>query len=222
MPFRLPRSAALGRISLLLSLAGFLVLSVAPASAERWSVFRNCNVRPCNIGVALPTWSEPGWSRISTHDGPREAWKRACSLHYNDRGYFSPDIAAGTIDCLKLTRGDLNRGQELVGQWEFGRVNGPVLCQVTLTDQRGQWGYQLRACHPNETFWELRRADLVFIHADGKETTRFWRKSADYWEGPYLSHPSAPARGITHYLRRKPGGNAECDHSGYNPYGCKK
>jgi len=76
-----------------------LTPALVEAQSQRWSVFRNCNTRPCTIGVAVSTWSEPGWSRISTHSYPNAAWKRACQLHYNNRGYNSPDIANGTVNC---------------------------------------------------------------------------------------------------------------------------
>jgi hypothetical protein len=78
-----------------------MVLLSGPSHAQSWSVFRNCNTRPCIIGVAVSTWYQPGWSRTATYSNQGLAWQRACWLHFNDRGHRSPDIAAGRINCRK-------------------------------------------------------------------------------------------------------------------------
>ncbi len=198
-----------------------LLANTLPTKAEHWSVFRTCNTSPCTIGVARPNWYEPGWSRLSTYDGPVKAWVRACWLHYNDRSHHSPDIASGKIDCAKLRGGSTGGDSDLVGKWTFGRVNGPVLCTITLTSNRGRGGYVINGCHPNESFWQRRGAQLLFKHRDGKVTSNLTRRRANYWEGPYIPHQSVPGRGIRHYISRAPqtGGGA-CGGHGYNPYGC--
>lgn len=68
------------------------------ASAQNWAVFRNCNTRPCTIGVAVSSWYQPGWSRIVSLPSQYLAWQRACYLH-NSRIYVSPDINSGAINC---------------------------------------------------------------------------------------------------------------------------
>ncbi|MFC1680850.1 hypothetical protein ACFL1S_03525, partial [Pseudomonadota bacterium] len=188
---------------------------IIPVSSEHWSIFRNCNTRPCTIGVALPTYSEPDFSRIRTFDSAAKAWVEACKLHYGDPNYFSPDIEAGTIDCGLLQTGN----DALLGPWYFGRVNGPLLCNINLTGDRSGYGYTIQSCNPNESFWELRGQELYFMRNDGFVTTIFRRQSEDYWVGPYLGDPAA---NITHYISRVPpgGGNGGCDGSTYNPYGC--
>lgn len=45
-----------------------------------WTVFRNCNVRPCHIGVAVSDWPPSGWSRIASFQNDAWAWKHACWL----------------------------------------------------------------------------------------------------------------------------------------------
>lgn len=81
--------------------AAGMVPNIAGAQGARWSVFRNCNTRPCTIGVAVSTWLRPGWSRIVTYTTQAQAWRRACQLHYNYRNYNSPDIAAGRVNCAR-------------------------------------------------------------------------------------------------------------------------
>jgi hypothetical protein len=89
------------------------------------------------------------------------------------------------------------------GTWTFGRVGGAVLCTVTLTKTPGKYGaYTLKACHANESYWKLEGKTLVFLHADGTRTSELTRKSATYWEGPYLGYPGIPADGTRHYIRR--------------------
>jgi hypothetical protein len=48
----------------------------------------------------------------------------------------------------------------------------------------------------------LERRTLVFLHSDGTPTTRFTRRDANYWQGRFLGHPSFPADGTVHYIRR--------------------
>ncbi|MEE8574151.1 MAG: hypothetical protein V3T30_01960, partial [Thermodesulfobacteriota bacterium] len=193
-----------------------LTVNALPAAAEDWSVFRNCNTRPCTIGVAVPKWSEPGWSRISTFGSSGAAWLSACRLHYNDRSHHSPDIAAGTIDCAKLKSSHSTPDEQLrsvkdpVGSWTFGRVGGPVLCQITLTPNKDRLGYILRGCHPNESYWDLiGPAKLVFKHSDGKATSELVRQNVDYWEGIYIPHHGATQTKYRHYIRRKGGGGGQ-------------
>jgi hypothetical protein len=89
------------------------------------------------------------------------------------------------------------------GTWTFGRVGGAVLCTVTLTKTPGKYGaYVLNACHANEAYWKLEGRTLVFLHADGTRTSELTRKSASYWEGPYLGYPGIPSNGTRHYIRR--------------------
>ena len=88
------------------------------------------------------------------------------------------------------------------GRWDLGRVNGDKLCSVVLTLARSSGRYVIRACHENESTWAVVSGKLVFYGADGKPTTRFTRKSASYWQGPYLGTKAIPAQGIVHYLRR--------------------
>ena len=75
----------------------------APAKAESWTIFRNCSSDPCMIGVARPSWSEPGWHPIATYSGPQGAWAAACALHRQGGTNVSPDIAAGRVDCASLS-----------------------------------------------------------------------------------------------------------------------
>jgi hypothetical protein len=77
-------------------------LEIASAQTKAWSVFSNCNVRPCQIGVALEDWYAPGWSRIASFWNEYLAWKHACWLHHVERAHYSPDIANGIIDCSKF------------------------------------------------------------------------------------------------------------------------
>jgi len=87
-------------------LLSLLVVGLAPAPVEaqreRWSIFRNCNTRPCTIGVAVSTWMRPGWSRIQTFSNVRGAWRRACWLHLNNSNYNSPDVVAGRVNCSQF------------------------------------------------------------------------------------------------------------------------
>ncbi|MCL4764732.1 MAG: hypothetical protein KJZ80_00685 [Hyphomicrobiaceae bacterium] len=92
------RVAAIG-LTLTLAMASEAVW--AQQHMQSWSVFRNCNVRPCTIGVAVSNWSQPGWSRVASFWNEAWAWKHACWLHHVDRSHHSPDIAAGRIDCRK-------------------------------------------------------------------------------------------------------------------------
>ena len=75
--------------------------SLVNAQYTNWALFRNCNERPCVIGVAVSTWSQPGWSRVTTFPNEALAWKRACYLHYYDSGHRSPDIEQGLVDCSR-------------------------------------------------------------------------------------------------------------------------
>lgn len=188
---------------------------IIPISRESWSIFRNCDVRPCVIGIALPTYSEPGFSRIGTFASSAEAWAEACRMHYNDPNYNSPDIQNGLIDCNLLNYGN----DALLGAWYFGRVDGPFLCNINLTGNRGAFGYVIEACHSNESFWALRGQELVFMRGDGFVTTSFRRERPDFWVGPYLGDPAA---NITHYISRSPPQENPnpCDAGTYNPYGC--
>lgn len=80
--------------------AFFLVLGAVstPLAAGQWSVFSNCNLTPCNLGLAVPDWYQPGWSRIGTYPSEGLAWQRACWLHGNDRRYSARDIRASRIN----------------------------------------------------------------------------------------------------------------------------
>jgi hypothetical protein len=97
------------------------------------------------------------------------------------------------------------------GTWAFGRVlEGSkkfFLCRLVLTKTRGEHGYEIRGCHPNESYWELMGRDtILFRHKDGSITSRLTRRRDGYWEGPYIPHKSAPVRpGETakpHYIER--------------------
>jgi len=97
------------------------------------------------------------------------------------------------------------------GAWAFGRVlEGSkkfFLCRLVLTKTRGEHGYEIRGCHPNESYWELiGRNTILFRHKDGSITSRLTRRRDGYWEGPYIPHKSAPVRpGETakpHYIER--------------------
>ena len=112
------------------------------------------------------------------------------------------------------------KAESLYGTWTFGRVNGPVLCTLTLTDKKGQYGNVLKGCHANESYWILTSGGLLFKHADGSVTSRLTRRSSNYWEGPYIPHPSVPVQGIRHYISRDSGGRGRDCPPGYNPYGC--
>lgn len=89
------------------------------------------------------------------------------------------------------------------GSWTFGRVNGAVLCTITLTTTAGKYGaYVLKACNVNESYWKLVGRVLYFFHADGTRTSRLTRVNASLWQGPYLGHPDQPSTGTIHYIRR--------------------
>ena len=97
------------------------------------------------------------------------------------------------------------------GAWAFGRVlegrKKFFLCRLVLTKTRGEHGYEIRGCHPNESYWELIGRDtILFRHKDGSITSRLTRRGDGYWEGPYIPHKSAPvAPGETakpHYIER--------------------
>lgn len=88
------------------------------------------------------------------------------------------------------------------GRWEFGRVNGGKLCDIVLTAVRSGGRYAIRSCNANESTWAVAGGKLVFYGGDGAPTTRFTRRSANAWQGPYLGTKAIPAQGIVHYLRR--------------------
>ena len=88
-------------------------------------------------------------------------------------------------------------GADLVGLWKFGRVNGPFLCNITLTAEKGAFGNVIKACHPNESFWAMENGELVFRHTTGTAMSRLRKENENYWTGPYV-----PDRRITHYITR--------------------
>jgi hypothetical protein len=94
------------RTVLCLALLAAVTVATAPgvvsAQSQNWAVFRNCNSRPCTIGVAVSTWYVNGWSRLTTYQNQVLAWRRACYLHYYDSGHYSPDIASGSINCSAM------------------------------------------------------------------------------------------------------------------------
>jgi hypothetical protein len=93
----------------------------------------------------------------------------------------------------------------LLGSWQFGRSQyhfKPVnihLCTIKLTSR---WvpgrGYALKACHANESYWNLTGANLVFYDRNGRASTRFSRTGPNSWQGRFLL---APGDGTVHYLR---------------------
>lgn len=118
-------------------------------------------------------------------------------------------LGPGIVHYLKRTGGTdmstpplatelLQRG----GAWTFGRVPAMKLCDVVLTATSGRYGYVLKACNANESFWKLEGSTLVFLSAGGAPTTRFKRLTANHWQGAYLGTPQIPAAGIVHYLKR--------------------
>ena len=85
---------------ILIAIAGALP-NTASGQSSNWAVFYNCNASPCVLGVAVSSWYQPGWSRMTTYPNEALAWGRACFLHYNDTRYRSPDIESGVIDCSR-------------------------------------------------------------------------------------------------------------------------
>lgn len=83
-------------------------------------VFENCQVTPCMIGVADPSYAVPGnqryaegWRRFNTNPYPltnfpndRKAWQFACRIHYSSSRHNSPDIEAGRVNCAELCGGN--------------------------------------------------------------------------------------------------------------------
>lgn len=84
------------KTSIFIALFMVLASSTAPMAQQykAWSVFRNCTVYPCVIGVAVSDWTQPGWSRIASFQNEVFAWQHACALHY-EGAHNSPDIAQG-------------------------------------------------------------------------------------------------------------------------------
>ena len=86
----------------------------------------------------------------------------------------------------------------LLGNWVFGRNKTDFIGVVSLTKEKGKFGYVIRGYyHPNESFWKFDGKQIVFIHRDGSPTTYFDRRTVDYWEGQFL-----PDASIIHYLQR--------------------
>lgn len=104
------------------------------ARAENWSIYRNCNTDPCTIGVALPSYNEPGWDAVATYAGPQEAWAAACELHFNGSTNFSPDIAEGRVNCSALSPDPNRRDPVWVARWSIFRncSNRPCMIGVAL------------------------------------------------------------------------------------------
>jgi len=159
-----------------------------------------------------------GWRHAVAVSSPtgrvlRDAWKKL------QRQYLEACREAGKGKCTPLAAPPaapavpktpppvlkpITFEQELLsGSWTFGRVNGDVICTITFTKTVGKYGdYVLRACFPNESFWRLEGNTLTFLHSDGTPTSKLTRKNANYWEGPYLGHPTLPSKGTIHYIRR--------------------
>lgn len=91
----------------------------------------------------------------------------------------------------------------LIGEWEFGQVDGDFIGTLNLTETKGQFGYVVIGdpLHPNESFWKLEGNELVIRHTDGQVTSRLTREKKNYWEGPYYERPGEDS-GIVHYIKR--------------------
>jgi hypothetical protein len=96
---------------------------------------------------------------------------------------------------------------DVAGNWEFGRVGGPVLCPATyfrLNASSGghPHGLEIRSCHPNESFYWLFGGVLAFVDRNGNMTSVLHRKSSTYWEGPFRPLVTGGPQNVRHYIKR--------------------
>ncbi len=93
-----------------------------PPAEQGWLVWTNRTVRPALLGVAVPSYSGPGWERLARPYTARDAWAYVCNLH--GRGvYWSPDIAEGRVNCRDLGVFADARGGPFDGLWDTIQVH---------------------------------------------------------------------------------------------------
>ena len=96
--------------------------------------------------------------------------------------------------------------QGLVGGWDFGRISqgplapGGIPCHFTLSADPGPFGWIiLNHCVNNESYWQMRGNQLVFIDENGQTSSVLNEINPNYWVGPYVAVPSW---GVVHFIRR--------------------
>jgi hypothetical protein len=106
--------------------------------------------------------------------------------------------------CGAFTEDLLRNGRlgAVTGRWSFGRAGRPRGCELELTTSPSGRGPRIDSCHPNESSYWLLGSELIFVHRDGSVTSILQRQTPDYWQGPYVTHPGVPLRGIDHYIER--------------------
>lgn len=113
-------------------------------------------------------------------------------VNYSCNSLINNNIADQFVD---IHNPSIDRLQEILGTWEFGRNKKDRIGNVILTSKAGKYnamiigGYH----HDNESYWKFEgRNSIVFIHRDGKITTRFGRINDYEWEGTFVPPPNWP------------------------------
>jgi hypothetical protein len=161
-------------------------------------VWTNRTVRPALLGVAVPSYSGPGWERLSGPYTARGAWAYTCSLHGNGT-YWSPDIAEGRVNCRDLSPFDGVAdvgGGPFDGTWETrqkhtqGHWNGqwfPAALQATTTNgiTRMVWAdYHLEGRIQGNVYqFTIYRGGG--LHGDGQFTFQGARAFTGTWKDRY-------------------------------------
>ena len=124
----------------------------------------------------------------------------------NGRLYKTDKYKAWKQSHESVTPGHGQIFENIVGAWNFGRVGGAQLGQLTFTDSAGDYGYIIaQPHHPNESYWTVTDTGMLIIrNVDGHITSRLTQVSPNRWEGPYTSPPTvaSPASPVSHYIER--------------------